>query len=117
MDPLGLAVALLPASLGVGTLAHVPCVSGNPIWGFPKIRGTLLGVLIIRIIVFWGLHWGPLILGNYHMSFCLTNTTGLPRTEKGGHRGPFGRLVYSLWMNSRIRIHAPLCHEVCGKII
>ena len=31
----------------------------------PKIRGTLLGVPIIRIIVFWGLYWGPLILGNY----------------------------------------------------
>ena len=39
-----------------------------PIWGFPKIRGTILGVPIIRTIVFWGLYWGPLILGNYHMS-------------------------------------------------
>ena len=37
------------------------------IWGFPKIRGTFVGVPIIRIIVFWGLYWGPLILGNYHM--------------------------------------------------
>ena len=37
------------------------------IWGFPKIRGTILGVPIIRIIVFWGLYWGPLILGNYHI--------------------------------------------------
>ena len=35
--------------------------------GVPKIRGTILGVLIIRIIVFWGLYWGPLIWGNYHM--------------------------------------------------
>ena len=35
------------------------------IWGFPKIRGTILGVPITRTIVFWGLHWGPLILGNY----------------------------------------------------
>ena len=35
-------------------------------WGFPKIRGTFLGVPIIRIIVFWGLDWGPLILGKYH---------------------------------------------------
>ena len=24
------------------------------IWGFPKIRGTILGVPIIRTIVFWG---------------------------------------------------------------
>ena len=37
------------------------------IWGFPKIMGTFLGVPIIRIIVYWGLYWGPLILGNYHM--------------------------------------------------
>ena len=35
--------------------------------GFPKIRGTILGVPIIRTIIFWGLYWGPLILGNYHM--------------------------------------------------
>ena len=40
------------------------------IWGFPKIRGTILGVPIIRIIVFWGLYWGPPILGNYHMGGC-----------------------------------------------
>ena len=40
---------------------------GGPRWGFPKIRGTLLGVPIIRIIVFWGLYWGPLILGNYQI--------------------------------------------------
>ena len=36
------------------------------IWGFPKIRGTILKVPIIRIIVYWGLYWDPLILGNYH---------------------------------------------------
>ena len=28
--------------------------------GFPKIKGTILGVLIIRVIIFWGLYWGPL---------------------------------------------------------
>ena len=37
------------------------------IWGFPEIRDTFLGVPIIRTIVFWGLYWGPLILGNYHI--------------------------------------------------
>ena len=37
------------------------------IWRFPKIRGTLLGVLIIRVTVYWGLYWGPIILGNYHI--------------------------------------------------
>ena len=29
-------------------------------WGFPKIRGTILGVPIIRTIVFGGLYWVPL---------------------------------------------------------
>ena len=38
------------------------------IWGFPKIRGTFLGVPITRTIVFWGLYWGTLILGNDHMT-------------------------------------------------
>ena len=33
--------------------------------GFPKIRGTFLGIPIIRTIVYWGLYWGSLILGNY----------------------------------------------------
>ena len=37
------------------------------IWRFPKIRGTFLGVPMIRTIVYWGLYWGPLILGNYHI--------------------------------------------------
>ena len=36
-------------------------------WGFPKIRGTILGVPIIRTVVYWGLYWGPLILGNYQV--------------------------------------------------
>ena len=29
--------------------------------------GTILGVPRIRTIVFWGLYWGPLILGNYQI--------------------------------------------------
>ena len=37
---------------------------GVMFWEFPKIRGTILGVPIIRTIVFWGLYWGPHILGN-----------------------------------------------------
>ena len=36
-------------------------------WVFPKIRGTFLGAPIIRSIKFWGLYWGPLVLGNYHV--------------------------------------------------
>ena len=38
------------------------------IWEFLKIMGTLLGIPIIRTIVYWGLYWVPLILGNYHIA-------------------------------------------------
>ena len=38
------------------------------IWEFPKIRGTFLGVPIIRTLIYLGLYWGPLILGNYHIA-------------------------------------------------
>ena len=37
------------------------------IWGFPKIRGTILGIPIIRTVIFGGLYWGSLILGKYHI--------------------------------------------------
>ena len=39
------------------------------IWVVPKIRGTFLGAPSIRTMVFGGLYWGPLILGNYHLGF------------------------------------------------
>ena len=39
------------------------------VWGFPEIRGTILGVPIIRIVVFWGLYWGSLFLGIYQVVF------------------------------------------------
>ena len=45
--------------------------SCRPIWGFPKIKGTFLGVPIVRTIVYWGLYWGTLILGNYHLACSL----------------------------------------------
>ena len=34
---------------------------------FPKLGVPCLGVPLIRTIVYWGLYWGPLILGSYHM--------------------------------------------------
>ena len=36
--------------------------------GFPKMFNTFLKAPRIRCIVFWGLYWGPPILGNYHLS-------------------------------------------------
>ena len=47
------------------------------------MRGTFLGVAIIRIMVFWGLYWGPLILGNYQISLQGANPKGL-RCNAGG---------------------------------
>ena len=40
---------------------------GTEIWGFPKIRGTLLGIPTKRTLVHWGLYWGSLVLGNFHV--------------------------------------------------
>ena len=34
---------------------------------FPKLGGTVLGVPLIRAIVFGGLYWGSPISGNYHI--------------------------------------------------
>ena len=47
-----------------GYTGHIRILQGS---GFPKTRDTFWGVTIIRIIVFWSLHWGPPILGNYHL--------------------------------------------------
>ena len=37
------------------------------IWGFPKMKGTIVGVPIIRTLVYWGLYCVLPILENYHM--------------------------------------------------
>ena len=55
------------------------------IWKFTKIRGTFLGVPIVRTIVYWGLYWGPLILGNYHIGS--TTLAPKPYAAQPCHRG------------------------------
>ena len=50
-------------------------VSPVQLCGFPNIRGTILGVPIIRTIVFGGLYWGPPILGNYPVHSSTANGT------------------------------------------
>ena len=47
--------------------------------GFPKMSGTILGVPIIRIVTFWGLYWGPLILGNNHIRITVKDCMGIMR--------------------------------------
>ena len=56
-DKLGESHSLLPPS-------HCQCFA---MWGCPKLRGTCLGIPIIRIPLFWGLYFVPPILGNYHL--------------------------------------------------
>ena len=51
--------------------ANWPCFFER-MWGFPKIRGTIEGVPIVSIVIFWGTTLGPRILGDYYME--LTNT-------------------------------------------
>ena len=44
----------------LASLPHSPLSTRNLTWWFTKIRGTILGVPIVRTLVFWGLYWGPL---------------------------------------------------------
>ena len=66
----GVNPAMLSCVIGLGfrVLKGEGCIrTKNKGLKFPKIKGYLSGIPIIRIIVFWGLHRGPPILGNYHM--------------------------------------------------
>ena len=40
---------------------------GGKKMGVSQNEGYYLGVPIIRSVVFWGLYWGPPILGNYQI--------------------------------------------------
>ena len=59
-------------------------ISVNRIWRFPKIRGTILRVPKIRIVVFGGLYWVPLILGNYHLGLGVEGLGGYGVLELRG---------------------------------
>ena len=36
-------------------------------FGVYQTRGTFLGVPIRRVVISWGLYWGPAVLQNYHI--------------------------------------------------
>ena len=74
--------------------------------GFPKIGGTILGVPRIRNIVYWGLSWGPLILGNYHMGHHI-GFSGFGDSDLG--RGPY-RVAGITWEVLRI-----MCASLAGR--
>ena len=59
-------VIRLELMVGIAYAWKLTGIDALKIRGFPKLGGTLLGVPIIRVIVFLGLYWGPLISGNYH---------------------------------------------------
>ena len=66
--------------------------------GCPESRGILCGggALKIRSIVFWGLHWGSLILGKYHMG-------GL--WGKGARGSGWGPLVQGLGIGLSLAVY------------
>ena len=45
--------------------------------GISQIMDTFLGVPIVRTIVYWGLYWGPPVLGNYHLKHTHIRTASL----------------------------------------
>ena len=64
--------------------------------GFPKMKGTLLGISIIRIIVVWGLCEGPPMLGTIWE--CLTvgippGTVGIQGDSGGDHKEKLSQAV------------------------
>ena len=67
-----------PGATLVGVQAREVAASSHSVWGFPRIRGTLLGVPIIRTIVFWGLYIGVPLFREITVSFLLLLQQLLP---------------------------------------
>ena len=67
-------------------------------WGYVgKIGGITLGVPIIRIIVFCGLYWGPLILGNYHIGVILGGIMENQMEKKMENDMETGIIIIGYW--------------------
>ena len=62
----------------------MPAPTLNPPSGFPKIRGTFLGVPIIRIVVLGDLYWGLPFLGNCPLDLLML---GIEEVEVGSQHG------------------------------
>ena len=86
------ATARVPLVL-TGPSGSTSCSSKRK-WGFPKIRGTFLGVPIIRTMVFWGLYWGSTYFGK------LPN--GAPRQAPLGEKPKPGQ-----WVWAHVRVFVP----------
>ena len=74
--------------------------------GFPRMRGTILGVPIIRIMAFLGLSWGPRSYGNCHRSGVRLglNVRAVVRCSCGGKVSVWGRAaalrrcLFEIWV-------------------
>ena len=77
-----------------------------PYRGFPKLGAPFWGIPIIRTIIYWGLYWGPPILGNYHMPLssqgaavkCLLESAGPARSLCLTRHATPSRLVPTLYV-------------------
>ena len=105
-------------TLVFGSVLGVFRMAGLSIWGFPKIRGTLLGVPIIRINSILGSILASPIKGNYHIELldqykptAISNSgESLSLTSKGSmqlyniYRIPKVVMHENLWAASRYYI-------------
>ena len=71
------------------------------IWGVPKIRGTFLGVPVLRIIVYWGLCWG----GDYHLQQCRIWLSGVGFGLRALDPGWVVEMGIDLWCALSVRVH------------
>ena len=79
-----------PGQYERGSMLDPPTQNPKPKWWFPKISGTILGVPIIRTLVFWGfpLFWEttkwlrpPMMVGSAYLD-------GTAKGQPTGHRPP-----------------------------
>ena len=83
--------------------------SSVTIWGFPKIRGTLLGVPIIRVIVYWGLYWGPLFRETTIWNSTPEIALGNVRDQMASAKSRLPNAICDISFQSRWGILCPRC--------
>ena len=93
------------------------------IWGFPKIRGTFLGVPIVRTIVFGGLYWVPLFWETTIWGSSMQGTSGCAAAGAPFHPAfPASRVVGTWTRNNKGMVKAyrnhvtATCQRSCNGI-
>ena len=88
----------------------------GPIWDFPKIRVPYLGVLMIRILLFRVLYWGPLFSEPPYVA-CRRKRSVIPLSRP--HCWPFASLPFGcLGVPSRnLQVpHKGFCKGLCYRV-